>query len=113
MGKVPFRNDGDKPVHVGSVLVMPGEMKDVDEVDIHPALPVGIDEPEMVLVDLLDGKAPDVISALSSLDEGENSLFSDEDLADLLEAEEKGKKRVTVLEAIQAEILERAAGSDA
>ena len=114
MGKVPFRNDEDKPVYIGTVLVAPGDVKDVEEHD----LPVNLttEDESMtgeVTIVLLDGKAGDVISALQDVDDAGGSLFSNQDLAELLEDEEAGKNRSTVIQAIQAEILERAAGSDA
>ncbi len=118
MSKVPYRNDSKDPVYVGPVLIMPGGMRDVAETYIprDHSVPDDIDDAGVNeaagLLDVLGGSVNDLTDALAGVDEDGNSLFSDEDLIHLISAEADGKNRSTALEAIQAEMFDRAAGDE-
>lgn len=102
---VPVTNTTEMPIYVGGAMVPPGETRHfpAHQVPEHlrpkaPA-PARAPEPDTVLA-LLDGTVADIAGALPGL--------SDEDLARLRQAEEDGKTRKGVMEAITEEVLRRA-----
>lgn len=111
--KVPVHNPNKHPIWVGGQMVPPGETRHFEELDLPAAyrpkppepepLPAAV-TPEALVAELLDKTAKDVIEALAGLD--------DAMLGQAETAEKAGKARVTVLQAISAEILKRAGGND-
>lgn len=102
MSKVPFHNDTDKIKHVGPVTLFPGDTREVEETDIpdFKAPEAGGESKQDPLLMILEGKAPEVIDVLPDLTPGE--------LDALQLAEQAGKSRKGVLEAIAEEFLVRA-----
>jgi hypothetical protein len=103
MSKVPYHNDTDKFVHIGSVTIAPGATRDVEETHLAeyskpkesaPAAPDAI-------ADLLAGTAAEVIAKLPGL--------SAADLEQVELREQEGKNRKTVLAAISEALLNLAA----
>lgn len=106
--KVPYHNTNSHPEHVGGVMVQPGETRFIDE-HRHPDYPgLGDRRPAAAkpepkgsdMAELAGEKAADIKDRLTELD--------DDHLAELLTAEEAGKNRKGVVEAINAELLTRA-----
>jgi len=98
----PYTNTGTTPIYIGPHLVQPGDTRMVDESFMPPEGPAAAsDAPADPVLDLLDYKVADIAAALSAL--------SDEDLARLESAENAGKTRKGVLEAIGADKFRRAA----
>lgn len=103
MNQVPYTNDGERPVHRGGKRILPGETRLVDAAavarprpsDEDPAVPESGD-----ILDLLDGTVDEVVAALPEL--------TGDQLADLLHAEQAGKTRKTLVEALSEEQLRRA-----
>lgn len=105
--KVPYHNTKSHPEHVGGVMVQPGETRFIDE-NRHPDYPGmgarrAAPTPEPTGSDMTDlaAEKADVIKAqLAELD--------DNQLSELLAAEEAGKNRKGVVEAVNSELLTRA-----
>lgn len=111
MKKTPFTNSGDHPVYAGGVLVRPGETRMVDPSTVdglstaaEPEAPAASGQTNSVLK-LLDQSIPKVLEALPEL--------SDADLEAVRAAEQDGKTRKGVLEAIEALRIERVATAEA
>jgi len=107
MKEVPFTNDKKHIVYVGSKSIPPGETRMVDESMLFDAHGkdngVNVDQPPMgddPLLSLLDQSISEVVDALPSL--------SDQDIDQLESAENNGKTRKGILEAIAKERLRRA-----
>lgn len=108
---VPYSNRTARAVHIGSVIVRPGETRMVDPrlVKGHtPAKPAAAPppDPNIELLTLLASNTAQITAALPDL--------SDDQLAALDAAEQAAEKpRKGVVEAIAAERLGRAAGAGA
>lgn len=103
MAQVPIHNDGKNSRYVGTVCILPGETRHVDERLLpNKSKPRPAPAPQAdPLADLLDAKVTDIIPALPDL--------SDEDFQRLAAMEtEKDKPRVTLVNAIAEDRLRRA-----
>lgn len=110
MRRSHYTNNSDKAMYVAGVLIPPGETRLVDTLQIltpealaAPNTPAEQSPPASVL-DILDGSVKDVADALQGV--------SDDDLETLDQAEQNGKTRKGVLEAIAAERLRRAQANE-
>lgn len=118
MHQVPIHNDSANTRYVGGVAIQPGETKFIDRsllpVASHqtPAAPApqhtddGISAALRAIADLSVSALKHAIEATG--DDGQPEI-ADDDLLLLLRAEEEGKNRSTAIDAIHAEMLERAA----
>lgn len=111
MYKTPFTNTGTTPVYAGGVLVRPGETRMVDPNTVDglattaaPEAPASSGQTNSLLT-LLDQSIPKVAEAIREL--------SDADLEAVRIAEQDGKTRKGVLEAIEALRIERVAAAEA
>lgn len=109
MNKIPFSNTGTTPVYAGGLLVRPGETRMIDPTtvdggDASAEAPAPSGSPANPLLTLLDQSIPKVVEAIREL--------SDADLEAVRQAEEDGKTRKGVLEAIEALRIERAAAAE-
>jgi len=109
MTKTPFTNTSDTPVYAGGKLVKPGETRMVDPNTVDglstaaaPEAPASSGQTNSLLA-LLDQSIPKVVEAIREL--------SDADLEAVRVAEQDGKTRKGVLEAIEALRIERAAAA--
>lgn len=102
MQKVPYTNSTKKIVHVGNVTIFPGDTREVDPTLLpgHKAKQPAEQLDVNPILALLDGSVKQIADALSGI--------SAEDLDALELAEEAGKTRKGVLEAIAEERLSRA-----
>lgn len=104
MKTVPYTNNTENTVHIGSATIPAGETRDVDPSLLPDFTPEKTQDDELPpndhLADLLAGNVTDAIKALADL--------SDEDLQDLATKEAAGKARKSLAEAIAAETLRRA-----
>lgn len=104
MKTVPYTNNTENTVHIGSATIPAGETRDVDPSllpDFKPEKEEGeVELPPDHLTDLLAGNVGDAVKALPDL--------SDEDLQELAAKEAAGKARKSLAEAIAAETLRRA-----
>lgn len=111
MNKTPFTNSGNSPVYAGGKLVQPGETRMVDPNTVDGLATTAAPEapassgPANPLLALLDQAIPKVVEAIRDL--------SDTDLEAVRVAEEDGKTRKGVLEAIEALRIERVAAAEA
>jgi hypothetical protein len=108
MRQIPVTNHGKANLHIAGIVIRPGSTRMVDARNVPPEYappfePAPAEEPpaDPVLA-LLDHKTADIADALPGLD--------DDALARLAAAEQAGKTRKGVIEAIAAEQLRRAAG---
>lgn len=103
MGQIAYYNDKPYPVHVGGKMILPGHCREVDaaavQIPVATAEAAGPEQGDSVL-DLLDGSVKDITAALPGLSEA--------DLDQLEAAEQAGKTRKSLLEALAAERLRRA-----
>lgn len=105
--KIAVKNSGDSPRYVAGRMIPPGETEHFERHELPPAMRPAAETPApaeagpSALEALVAGKAADVVAALETL--------PDDDLAAVDALETAGKARKTVLEAIQAEWLRRAA----
>jgi hypothetical protein len=104
--KYPVTNNGKTNLHVGTAVIRPGETRMVDDhlvpPNLRPQATPASSLPVDPVVTLIAGKAAEVIAALPAL--------SDDDIAQVLALESGSQKsRTTVLQAIDAEKLRRAA----
>jgi hypothetical protein len=102
MKQTVFHNDTDKPQYVGGVMIPARSARMVDARLVPGATPAAeVPAPtEDAILGLLDGTVKDIHAALPGL--------SDEDLLRLENAENDGKTRKGVLEAVAEERLNRA-----
>ena len=106
MAKIPYTNNTKKIQHIGSVMLFPGDSREVEETHLPdfkshaPAAPPEEDTALAALLELLDRSVPEIEGALPS--------FSLEELETLEQAEQNGKTRKTLIEAIAEERLSRA-----
>lgn len=105
--RIPVHNNTAMPLYVGGNIVPPGETRDFPESQVPPHLrPAPADEPKpgndhaAKLAVLLDGSVGDVIEQFS--------VMTDADLATLIELEEGGKTRKTLIAALNDELSDRA-----
>lgn len=108
MKRIPYTNTTDAPAYVAGILIQPGETRMVEALQLAkpapmPAAAPAPDAPPPVLLDILDGSVKDITSALPQL--------SAEQLDELETAEQNGKTRKGVLEAIAAARIELAKGA--
>ena len=108
MKQVPYKNTKKHAEHIGNKLVMPGQIREVEESLIpgyKPPAPqaVKVDSEREQLLAILDGTVPAITEALPGL--------SDADLGILEKAEQDGKTRSGVLSAFTKERLDRANNS--
>lgn len=96
MSKVPFTNTGTTPIYsADGKLVPPGETRMIDA----PLTPTAEATPEPdPLLGLLDNKIEDIVPHLAGMD--------GDALARLLQAEQDGKTRKTLIGAIELRIME-------
>lgn len=104
--KHPITNHGKTNMHVGTAVIRPGETRMVDDhlvpPNLRPQATPASSAPINPVAALIAGKAAEVIAALPAL--------SDDDLAQALALESGSQKpRTTVLQAIDADKLRRAA----
>ena len=107
MATVPFYNRGKKPVRIGSVLIAPGQCRNVDAgamgkpvVAAEVAQPVGFDVSEV-----LKNSVAKIIARLPE--------FDADQLKKLKAAEEQTPEpRATLIPALDAKIIALAAGTD-
>lgn len=111
MKRVPLTNPHtDRTLHVGGVVIPPGDTRLVDEHAVPKALQApktpAVQEPEPnPMAELAEQKVDDIVAALPELD--------DEQLAELLDLEQAADKpRKGVLEPITELQLERAKGDE-
>jgi len=102
MARIPYTNTTAVTQHVDGKTIRPGETRDVDEFQIpsYQAAPAAEAEPGDPVLDILDHNVKAIVEMLPGL--------SDEDLAELMQAEENGKTRQTLMSAFEAEALARA-----
>lgn len=104
MKTVPYTNNTENTVHIGSATIPAGETRDVDPSLLPDFTPEKTQDDELPpndhLADLLVGNVADAIKALPDL--------SDDDLQELATKEAAGKARKSLAEAIAAETLRRA-----
>lgn len=111
--KVPYQNTSDHVRHIGSVTLMPGQTRDVEEIDLHAH--IGGEQPEAqkaepaidnALSVILSGSVKDIIGALAEV--SDTDLNSMEDMEKAAEKPRKG-----VLSAVAEERLNRASNKQA
>jgi len=104
MAMKPWTNTGETPVHIGGKLIGPGETRDVEETLIPDYAPAAR-EPDLSdpVLEILDHKVAEIAGILPQL--------SDEELRQVEQAEQDGKTRKGVMEAIAEEWLRRASGA--
>jgi len=100
MCEIPYTNTKDHVVHIGTKAVRPGETRMVDESMLPDAHKRGGEAPPEPEQTLIDRPVKEIAEALPNL--------SDAELDELLAAEEAGKTRKSLLEAIARERLRRA-----
>ena len=106
MAKIPYTNNTNKIQHIGTVMLFPGDSREVEETHLPdykghaPAQAPEEDTALAALLALLDQSVPEIEQALPSL--------SLEELETLEQAEQNGKTRKTLIEAIAEERLSRA-----
>ena len=103
MKTVPYTNNTENTVHIGSATIPAGETRDVDPSllpDFKAEKAQAEELPPDHLAELLAGNVTDAIKGLTDL--------SDDDLQDLATKEAAGKARKSLAEAIAAETLRRA-----
>ena len=106
--RVPYTNHGDRIVHVGGKQILPGETRDVEASLVQPARPAAPSEapdPDAPLRQILAHKASDMPEVIRQVPS--DSL----ERLEVLEGD-ANKPRKGVLEAIEAEKLERASRPD-
>lgn len=108
MKRIPYTNTTDAPAYVAGILIPPGETRMVEAIQLAKPVPMPAskpapDAPVPVLLDILDNSVKDITAALSDLDATQ--------LDELETAEQNGKTRKGVLEAIAAARIELAKGS--
>ncbi|TKA91823.1 hypothetical protein FAZ79_00520 [Guyparkeria sp. SB14A] len=108
MALIPYHNDGKSTVHVGTKSIPPGETREVDETLLNrPRKPVDFNDLDADLTEatglgaLLEKSVKDITAELDSL--------NDEQLAELEQLEKDGKKRSSLVSAIQQTMMTRAA----
>jgi hypothetical protein len=105
--QVPYTNEIGRPVHVDGKRILPGETRTVDARSVprgEPETAAPVEETGGSVLDLLDATAAVILDALPEL--------SDEQLQQLVDAEQAGKTRKTVIEGIAEEQLRRASTDD-
>lgn len=105
MKKIPFTNDTPRFMHVGGVMIPPGDTREVDErlhPDYRPPAAPAAEAPVSELAVVLAGSVATIVAGFDAL--------ADEELAELRAMEAAMvKPRATLLKAIDEEMLERAA----
>lgn len=106
MKLVPFTNNTINTLHIGGATIPAGETRDVDE-SLLPGYGQETIGPEAELpsnpmIEMLKSNVRSVLEEIAAL--------SDADLTQLVAQEEAGANRKTIIEAVGAEILRRAAG---
>ncbi len=105
MTQLAITNDGKNNKYVGSICILPGETKILDE-SLIPGRKVQVVERDPVeetdpMPELLQGKVADIVTALPTLEE--------DDFVRLARLEEESEKpRVSLMKAIAAEGIRRA-----
>ena len=107
MDQIPVKNNGANALYVGGTCIPAGETRLLDAhrvpITLHPS-PAPAEQaapPVDAVLALLDGNVRSIVAALPAL--------SDADLARLAAAEQAGKTRSTLVEALGEEQLRRAA----
>lgn len=108
MKRIPVTNTGDTAIYAAGVLIPPGETRMVEALQLMTTS-AGTETPAAApatdsVLDLLDHSVKDIIAALPEV--------SDEDLDTLETAEQDGKTRKGVLEALAAERIRRAQATE-
>lgn len=116
MEKIPVHNNTAMPIYVGGAMIPPGETRHFNADQVPPEYrPAKVEEaqadepgkeiaPEEGVKLILAGTVDTVKATLADL--------SDATLALLKDAEEAGKNRSSLLEAVDAELLKRQAGGE-
>jgi hypothetical protein len=106
MKLVPFTNNTINTLHIGSATIPAGETRDVDESLLpgygQETIVTEAELPSNPMIEMLKSNVRSVLEKIAAL--------SDADLAQLVAQEEAGANRKTIIEAVGAEILRRAAG---
>jgi len=102
--KIPYTNTTAKFVHVGGVMIPPGDTREIDE-RLHPdyrqPAPPAEEDPVSELALILAGSVATILAGFDAL--------ADEELAELRALEAgAGKPRTSLLKAIDEEALRRA-----
>lgn len=105
MKRIPYTNTTATAAYVAGVLIPPGETRMVDALQVSGPADPAEETPAPAqatdsILDLLDRSVKDITAALPEI--------SDDDLARLETAEQDGKTRKGVLEALAAERIRRA-----
>lgn len=103
MQKVPYTNNGENTVHIGSATIQSGETRDVDPSLLPGYQPEGavVEETKLdPIAELLKGSVKNISVELANL--------SDADLAHAGSLEQDGQNRKSLIEAMTAENLRRA-----
>lgn len=108
MKRIPYTNTTDAAAYVAGILIQPGETRMVEALQLAEPAPMPATKPAPsapvpVLLDILDGSVKDITAALAELSAAQ--------LDELETAEQNGKTRKGVLEAIAAARIELAKGS--
>lgn len=104
--KIGVENKGASPLYVAGVMIPAGETRHFDEHEVPPEMrpaPVAEAEPEQQdeLAAILDGKVGEILAGLSVLTiEAVSALLAREEAA--------AKPRKTLVEGLQAALIERA-----
>lgn len=110
MKRIPYTNTTEQAAYVGGVLIQPGETRLVDALQVSPpdegTPPEATQDDDQThsVLGLLDRSVKDIGEALPTL--------TDDNLTTLETAENDGKTRKGVLEAIAAERIRRAQQND-
>jgi len=118
MSLIPIENKTEMPIYVGSIMILPGETRHLEDhqVPLHlrpapaeeaPATAQG-DPAESAIRELLEHTVADLSALIRERKDDGQPKLSDDDLQRLKAAEEAGKARKGVLAAIAEEELRRA-----
>ncbi|TCS35791.1 hypothetical protein EDC30_10990 [Paucimonas lemoignei] len=102
---VPYTNETKNFQHIGAVTVPPGETRDVDPTLLAGYQPDAELQSETVQLDPVAELLKESVSAVTA----KLAELSDDDLAKISTLETEGKNRKSLVEAIAAETLRRAA----
>ena len=114
MSLKPITNHTANDMHVGAVVIPPGETKLFEESELpphlrdrKPAAPPAV-KPADTILEILDGTVKEIEKAVEERDADGHPVLSDDQLVRLKQAEENGNTRKGVIGAIDQEWLKRA-----
>jgi hypothetical protein len=115
MAEIPIKNSGKNAMHVGLLLLMPGETRIVDESLVPPHLRPNPPKPrpsearEDPLLELLEESIPVVKEQVVARNDDGTPVISDLDFDRLVMAERAGKTRSGLMQVFAAQHMRRAA----